>query len=226
MIFGEEASGSSSLSMIKDALFHFGELAGVLVFGMVIGVISIIKKNKVSLKWSAKRELSKIQAHSRIHESLTELRVMVRASRALIFQYHNGGKFADGTSIKRFSVTHESCSSGVPSMMMETQDVLITRYMELINLLDESPNKIVAVSSLPECSFRSTLEINNVVYFSIGGLRCEDSLTPMGFVCCHWCDMGELDRLHEEGFDDEALQEVIKNSTHSINNHLIHTTRI
>jgi len=226
MILGEDSNGSSGLSMIKDALFHFGELGGVLVFGMIIGVISMIKKNKISLKWSAKKELSKIQSHTRVHESLTELRVMVRASRALIFQYHNGGKFADGTSIKRFSVTHESCSTGVQSMMMESQDVLITRYMELINLLDDSPNTIISVSSLPECSFRSILEINNVVYFSIGGLRCEDSLTPMGFVCCHWCDTDELDRLHEEGFDDGALQEVIKNSTHSINNHLIHTTQI
>jgi hypothetical protein len=32
-----------------------------------------------------------------------------------------------------------------------------------------------------------------------------------------------LDKLHEEGFDDDALQDVIKNSIHTINNHLIHT---
>jgi hypothetical protein len=221
MILGDDPG--SGAGMLKDFIFHFGELAGALVFGMLIGVVSIIKKNKIMDKWSAKTEASKITAHTRVHESLTELRVMVRAGRALIFQYHNGGKFADGTSIKRFSVTHESCSTGIMSMMMESQDVLLTRYMELISLIDEKPNKIIAVSSLPDCSFRSILEINNVVYFSVGSLKCEDGLTPMGFVCCHWCDVTELDKLHEEGFDDDALQDVIKNSIHTINNHLIHT---
>lgn len=220
-----DGTGSTGF-MVKDFLFHFGELAGALVFGMVIGVVSIIKKNRITSIWSAKREISKIQSHSRVHETLTELRVTVRASRALIFQYHNGGKFMDGTSIKRFSVTHESCAAGVPSMIMESQDVLLTRYMELLSLLEEKPNTIVAVSSLPDCSFRSILEINNVAYFSVGNLKCEDALTPMGFVCCHWCDCGEMDKLHEEGFDDESLQDVIKNSTYTINNHLNHSKNI
>lgn len=207
----------------KDFFFHFGELAGALVFGMVIGVVSIIKKKRITSLWSARREQSRMQSHSVVHETLTELRVTVRASRALIFQFHNGGKFMDGTSIKRFSVTHESCASGVPSMIMESQDVLLTRYMELLSILEERPNSIISVSSLPDCSFRSILEINNVVYFSVGNLKCEDSLTPMGFVCCHWCDRDEMDKLHEEGFDDESLQDVIKNSTYALNNYLIHT---
>lgn len=226
MIFAEQAaSASGNESVLKDMLFHFGEMAGVLVFGMLIGVVSIIKKNKSSLLKMAKWETTKIQSHSRVHENLTELRVVVRAARALIFQYHNGGKFADGTSIKRFSVTHESCASGIPSMMMESQDVLLTRYMELITILEDRPNEIIAVSSLPDSSLRSILEINNVVYFSAGPMKCQDSITPMGFVCCHWCDTQEMDKLHEEGFDDDSMKEVIKNSIHTINNHLIHAPK-
>jgi hypothetical protein len=226
MMLGEEAgSMTSNLSVLKDAIFHFGEFAGVLIFGMGLGIISIIRKNKVSLKWDAKKETSQLHAHSRVHETLTELRVTVRASRALIFQYHNGGKFSDGTSMKRFSVTHESCANGVIGMMLESQDVLLTRYIELIGVIDEQANQIIRVSTLPECTLRSILEINNVVYFSVGAVKCVDSLTPMGFVCCHWCDVGELDELHEEGFDDGSLSDVIKNSIYTINNQLIHAQK-
>jgi hypothetical protein len=226
MMLGEEVGSiSSNLSAMKDFIFHFGELAGALLVGMVLGVGSIIKKNKISLKWDAKKEHTKLTAHSRVHETLTELRVTVRASRALIFQYHNGGKFSDGTSMKRFSVTHESCANGVMGMMLESQDVLLTRYIELIGVIDEQPNQIIRVSTLPECTLRSILEINNVVYFSVGAVKCEDSLTPMGFVCCHWCDIDELDGLHEEGFDDASLSDVIKNSIYTINNQLIHAQK-
>ena len=212
---------------VRDIFLTLGEIAGVFATGIGIGLIGAIKKKNISFAWlfgwwkKEKGESKKREAHSRVHESLTELRVLVRSSRSLIFQFHNGGKFADGTSIKRFSITHESCSSGVSGMMLESQDVLLTRYMELVDLLDKKSNHINSVSSLPNCSIRSTLEINNVVCFCLSPLKCQDSLTPMGFVCCHWCDYDELDRMHEEEIGDVALQEVIENTTRTINNHLL-----
>lgn len=208
---------------LRDILFSLGELVGVFAVGIGLGVVGVIKKKNLFPKFAKeKRETRSREAHSRVHETLTELRVLVHASRSLIFQFHNGGKFADGTSIKRFSITHESCANNVPSMMLESQDVLLTRYMEMIDILDKKNNQMICVSSLPHCSLRSTLEINNVVYFCVSHLKCEDSLTPMGFVCCHWCDIDDLDKLHEQEITDTNLQEVIESSTRNINNHLLH----
>lgn len=208
---------------LRDVLLSLGELAGVFAVGIGLGVIGVIKKKNIFSKFrKEKQENKNREAHSRVHESLTELRVLVHASRSLIFQFHNGGKFADGTSIKRFSITHESCANTIPSMMLESQDVLLTRYIEMVDILDKKSDQIVPVSTLPHCSLRSTLEINNVVYFCVSPLKCEDSLTPMGFVCCHWCDVDDLDKLHEEEITDSNLQEVIENSTRNINNHLLY----
>ena len=72
MILGEAGSAASNMFALKDAIFHFGELAGVLIVGMVLGIVSIIRKNKISLKWDPKKESSQLQAHSRVHETLTE----------------------------------------------------------------------------------------------------------------------------------------------------------
>lgn len=208
---------------LRDVLLSLGELAGVFAVGIGLGVIGVIKKKNIFSKFGKEKQENKNrEAHSRVHESLTELRVLVHASRSLIFQFHNGGKFADGTSIKRFSITHESCANTIPSMMLESQDVLLTRYIEMVDILDKKSDQIIPVSTLPHCSLRSTLEINNVVYFCVSPLKCEDSLTPMGFVCCHWCDVDDLDKLHEEEITDSNLQEVIENSTRNINNHLLY----
>lgn len=210
------------VSSLKDILFSVGEVSGALLVGVTLGVVSMLKKKHISLKWNMKKESAKLQSHSRVHETLTELRVLVRSSRALIFQFHNGGKFADGTSIKRFSVTHESCLDGVLGMILESQDVLVTRYMELIDIINTRANKIIRVSSLPNSTLRSILEINNVIYFSVTSLKCEDSLTPMGFVCCHWCDIDDMDSLHKEGIKENIIEDVIESSVRVINNHLVH----
>ena len=212
--------GSENISAVRDIWVTIGESMGVFAVGLVLGVVGVIRRKKISLKWSSSKEQKFMQRHSQIHELLTELRVTVRASRCLIFQFHNGGNFADGTSIKRFSVTHESCVSGTISMILESQDVLLTRYVDVIRVMDESESKILSVSTLPPSSFRSGLEINNVEFFSITPLRCADGLTPLGFLCCHWCGADQLDEIEAEGIKQKTLEELIDSSVREINIHL------
>ena len=102
---------SENISAARDIWVTIGEQMGVFAVGLVLGVVGVIRRKKISLKWSSAKEQKFAQKHSQIHELLTELRVTVRASRCLAFQFHNGGNFSDGTSIKRFSVTHESCTA-------------------------------------------------------------------------------------------------------------------
>jgi hypothetical protein len=210
----------STISSFKEIFYSMGEMVSVFGVGMIVGLWTMIKKRKNSVRANVRKEENIAQVHSRVHEALTELRLLVRASRTIVFQFHNGGKFADGSSIKRFSVTHESCGTGVQGMLLESQDVLLTRYKELVDILDNRSNKIIRTSDLPQCSFRYGLEINNVLCFAVSPLRCEDGLTPMGFVCCHWCDFSELDSVHAEGISENSLGEVICTSTKAINTHL------
>ena len=136
-------STADFVTNFKEFVITFGELLGTLIIGVVIGVVGAIRKRKWHIGITTKQNKMFAEQHSRIHEMLTELRLVTRASRCLIFQFHNGGSFADGTSIKRFSVTHESNDSTVSSILIESQDVLLTRYMELVRILDDSPNHIL-----------------------------------------------------------------------------------
>lgn len=208
------------LNNVKEHLQSVGEAVGVFAVGLGLGVLGVLRKKNISFNRVRAKEQMFVQRHSQIHELLTELRITVRASRCLVFQFHNGGSFADGTSIKRFSVTHESCVSGVTSMILESQDVLLTRYVDIIRVMDESASKIISVSSLSPSAFRSGLEINSVDYFSITPLRCLDGLTPLGFVCCHWCSSDQLDEIEAEGVSQANLERVISDSVYNINTHI------
>ena len=111
-------------------------------------------------------------------------------------------------------------------MILESQDVLLTRYVDVVRIMDESSSKIISVSSLPPSAFRSGLEINSVEYFSITPLRCMDGLTPLGFLCCHWCTVDQLDEIEAEGIQQSTLEQVIADSVHNINTHLSYKAEI
>lgn len=212
------------ISGLKDFILLAGEIAGIFAIGLIVGLVGAIRKQKIRNKWSPVRERKFVEKHSTIHELLTELRVTVRASRSLVFQFHNGGNFVDGGSIKRFSLTHESCDAGVTSVILDSQDVLLTRYTDMIGIIDTKPSKIISVATMPICPFRSALEINNVAFFAICPLRCDDGITPLGFLCCHWCSEHILEELQEENITSEEVQRVISDAAQDINTHLTHNS--
>lgn len=211
---------SDSPSALKEYMLMGGELVGVLLTGIVIGVWGAIKKKKFTLKAAHRKERRFVEGHTQVHELLTELRVTVRACRSLIFQFHNGGSFADGTSIKRFSVTHESCSAPAQSVILESQDVLLTRYMDMLPIMDTQSGKIIRVVDLPISAFRSGLEINNVEYFSMVKFMCGDGLTPMGFLVCHWCSSEPLDEIEAEGISQDSIEQIVRENARTINTYL------
>lgn len=215
---------SESLFSIKELIRLCGEIAGIFIVGALVGMWGALRKQKNTIKWNPVRERKFVQKHTRIHELLTELRVTVRADRATVFQFHNGGNFVDGGSIKRFSITHESCATGIGSILLDSQDVLLTRYADMITLLESVPSKIVEVSSMPPTPFRSSLEINNVEFFTISPLKCGDGITPLGFLCCHWLSSQDLNCIKEEGITTDSVEKVIEQTAYSINSCITHET--
>jgi hypothetical protein len=105
-------------------------------------------------------------------------------------------------------------------MILESQDVLLTRYMDIVPLMEERAGKIIQVDTLQPSAFRSGLEINSVEYFSVVPLKCMDGLTPMGFLCCHWCSADSLDEIEKEGITQQSLEQLIEDSTQNINAYL------
>jgi hypothetical protein len=129
----------------------------------------------------------KDQKHTNIHELLTALRFQMDASRAQIAQFHNGGKFLEGSPMKRFSVSHESCGFGVSMEYPYMQSVLVTIFWDVVELLKENNAKIRLTKQLnSDSSLKIYNESKNIEAFAILPLKKEELF--VGYVKVEWND--------------------------------------
>lgn len=142
--------------------------------------------------------------HSRIHEFLTEIRVKMGADRASVLQFHNGGKFLDGSSVKKFSLTHESCVVGVSESMDLRQNLLASMFVEALEHLSKDDPTIEATSSLHDSHFKRHLEANHSLVFSLVPIKDIRGVLVIGFLLVEWCNWDNADAID----DDKVLIEI------------------
>lgn len=169
--------------------FQIGLAAGSAIAGIGLGWYLQVRK------WFRHRKLNNplfdieepefTRKHNRIHERLTEARVYARADRAQIVLFHNGGKFLDGNSIKRFSVAHESCSLGIPNEGLVRQNIPLTLLWEKVDILKKNSATIYRTEDLQTEYFRSFKRISNVAAMSILPLRVGSLI--VGYISLEWC---------------------------------------
>jgi len=68
----------------------------------------------------------------KIQDLLAELRILSRADRSYVFQFHNGNVFSAKNQIWRLSCTHESVHGGIRPCIGELQNLLSSSVSELI----------------------------------------------------------------------------------------------
>jgi len=172
--------------------------AGVLLAYPFIKLI-VKKRKKGKCIWKEPPAAPKfVKLHTKVHEQLTELRVLADAARCQVVQFHNGGQFLDGTSIKRFSLTHESCKTGVSETRQTRQDVMLTMFGEMLELVTKNNPLPLLTSNLPDCHWKRHLESNNVVMFSLIPLRSANSMNIIGCLSLEWCSWMKADAVDEE----------------------------
>jgi hypothetical protein len=136
--------------------------------------------------------------HSRINEYLTEVRVKLNADRAVILEFHNGGHFIDGTSMKKFSATHESCSTGVTYTTNRRADLVLTNYVNLVDHIADEVVSIIPSSDLPDSMTRRDLDQHNTLAFSVSSLTNMKNSSTTGCLLIEWCNWDSLDLVQED----------------------------
>ena len=182
---------------IFGSWMEVGMMAAAFLAGAIFFILPLIKRIQKKLKSRAFDSRSFIKTHTQIHEWLTEIRVSSYASRAQVVQFHNGGEFLTGTSMKKLSVTHESCYVGVAETKESRENVQLTLYPELLQHLNDNTPELVMTSQLPECYYKRTLELNGVVMFSMLPIRCFKGIKTTGYICLEWCDLSHADQVDE-----------------------------
>ena len=127
-----------------------------------------------------------IRRYGQVQEILTTIRNQCGADRVQVLQFHNGGKFLDGSSMKRMSVTHESCSNGVAYEYMHMQAVLATLLWEKIELVKKDDPQIHLVRNLSESNLRTYCRSKGTEAFAVLPIR-KDTLV-IGYLNIDWLD--------------------------------------
>tara|TARA_R100001163_G_C5068280_1_gene208312 strand:- start:8881 stop:9498 length:618 start_codon:yes stop_codon:yes gene_type:complete len=168
--------------------FEMG-LAGAAVLGGVIwGLIKFLKRK------SNKKDYFK--SHSRIYETLTELRVKTDCARAQLVQFHNGEYFMDGISMRRKSLTHESLNGGVSGEADRKQNLQLSLFIPLMNIILEDSGKLVMTHDQPDTYCKSYMENSSVVSFMALPLKTKNEIS--GYLMIQWCSLSKSDDINEE----------------------------
>ena len=125
-----------------------------------------------------------IAIHTEIHELLTELRVTTKCMRASIIQFHNGEYYANGISMRKMSLSHESVHRGYNSQVNKLKNVLCSLCIPLLNQVLQNNPLVHNTSVLQDGYFKEFLEDENISHYSC--LLIKDKGINTGFILLQW----------------------------------------
>ena len=140
------------------------------------------------------------EVHTKIQDTLTELRIMLDCARSQLVQFHNSGHFLDGISMKKSSLTHESVQRSIVAEGTKKQDLILSMFLPVLSAVKEDDAKIRMVSSLEDSYAKHFLESSNVVSFSILPIKTGGIVS--GYVMVQWCSWEKADEIDSEIVDD------------------------
>jgi len=115
----------------------------ITTFGSIaVAVITVIVKSKLDKSAESKKKDAEEAITENDLEEMMEIQIWLDGfrenyefERAGIFQFHNGGKFFKGKSMKKFSMTYESTEPGYEKIKRYNQNVLASEFPEWISIM-------------------------------------------------------------------------------------------
>lgn len=189
--------------------FEFGILGISIAAGLVIGWLRI---SKPAMEWigrstgkkSEKKHLTTTDDRN-IQETLNKLRYDSDACRIKVIQFHNGGSFATGKSMKRMSLTHESCHPGMVPTFKGSTDQLLSLFVDMVELAHLNTPDLINTNSVKDSYFKSYLQSNHVLMFSVLPLRNPKG-EEIGCIISEWCAWSFADGVQADRFWDKFTE--------------------
>jgi hypothetical protein len=161
------------------------------ITSIIVAVITVVVKTKMDVK-TAKRKLEEEEPVFAddlgemvvVHEFIERIRADYDFDRVAICQFHNGGKFLNGRSMKKFSMTYETVSPGIEKIKRKYQNVLVSEFPKLFSAMLQDDFIIITPDNDNFPSMRREMTSNGIVQavkVPIRGLRGD----MLGFLTCH-----------------------------------------
>mgnify|MGYP003641964803 CR=1 FL=1 len=181
---------------------------GISLAALVAGFITYFVNKKIKMRAKAKNIISPQldfpekfwQVHSKVQDTMTELRLRLDCARTHLVQFHNGGYFIDGINMTRMSLTHESLERSVSGEIKNHQDLVMSMFMPLLEFIRKDEAGLRHVTRLDDSYPKQHLDSSNVIAFSILPIRKDNMI--VGYVMAQWCSWNKVDTIDEELVED------------------------
>lgn len=153
---------------------------------ITITVKSSIDKKHADLKAIVDETICETELGEMVYvqDFLEALREEYTFDRVAICQFHNGGKFFNGKSMKKFTMTYESCALGIAKIKRTYQSMMVSEFPKLFTAMFEKDMIIIFQDSLEFPIAARDMAASGVVQniiIPIRGLRGD----LLGFMMCH-----------------------------------------
>lgn len=119
-------------SVVTSIITALGSITVALIT-VVVKTRLDAKRAKVDKEREEVIDEAGVEEMVQVQDWLHEFRERYEFDRAGIFQFHNGGKFFQGKSMKKFSMTYESSAPGYEKIKRTQQNVLASEYPQWIS---------------------------------------------------------------------------------------------
>lgn len=157
-------------------------------FSIIVAFGTIVLKNHLDERKAKKaKEKSEsittedVSSMIEIQEFLNSLIDKWEIDRGAIYQFHNGGKFFNGVSMKKYSLTHESTSPGIARVKEASQNVFVTEHPTMMKLISENVIFSMEIEDPRLDYIRDRLEEQGIVQIITVPIRSLNNIL-LGFV--------------------------------------------
>jgi len=104
-----------------------------------------------------------VKAGANVYTALKFIKSTMNASRAYVFEFHNGGSYFSGRGQQKFSCTHEVVEPGISAECMFSQDHRVSNYSVYINeLIADGKFAYTSLDDVDDGGFRTLLGAKGV----------------------------------------------------------------
>lgn len=190
--------------------------------GTIFGALIVVRKSfkeQISKYMPSTDIPKKINRQSnldiRIQNRMETLKEMFNADRIQIYEFHNGGHYANGRSALKTTCTYETCRYGIKSSQKEMSCIPLSCIPNFMTKLLSSGYVEVKDIELIKSKMPSTYELKkniDVKSFYSNIIKNMDG-DPVGFVSIQFCQneykIDEKEVANFIGFLEEALSQLM-----------------
>ena len=173
----------------------------------VAGLFVALNKAKKTIEETIPQKIKKqCNIDYLIINKMEEVKELLNADRVQVYDFHNGGHFANGRSALKVSCSYEVCRAGIKSYQMYLQSIPLNCIPQFIKkLLNENRmkiNNLEEIKDLMPATYSLKKSQNVKSYFDI--ILNNEFNEPIGFLAIQY------ESINKVNFSEKEINEILK----------------